>query len=84
MNGDWNRAPYKIILVDGVPAGICSVAEHSDHVFFSELQILPEYQVEGLGTKIMKERMQYAKSLDLDSRCFVKITRRNCIFALVS
>lgn len=64
----WNRAPHKIILVDGNAVGIYSVAEYPDHIFFSELQISPEYQGKGLGTKIMKEQMQYAKKRDLALR----------------
>lgn len=33
FNEGWNRAPHKIVLMDGVLAGIYSVAEHSDHIF---------------------------------------------------
>jgi GNAT superfamily N-acetyltransferase len=71
----WNLAPHKIILVDGVPAGVYSIAVHQDHIFFSELQILPGYQGHGIGTKIMKEQMQYAKSLGLPLR--LQVLREN-------
>ena len=71
----WVRAPHKIILVDGKPAGVCSTVTNPDHVFFSELQILPEYQGQGLGTKIMQEQMQYAKSLDVPLR--LQVLREN-------
>jgi GNAT superfamily N-acetyltransferase len=77
--GSWEEkiqdSFHKIILVDGVPAGVYSIAEHSDQIFFSELQILPEYQREGLGTKIMKEQIQYARSLDLPLR--LQVLREN-------
>jgi len=33
----WNRAPHKIILVDGVPTGAISIIENSEHIFLSEL-----------------------------------------------
>ena len=55
-------------MVDGNAVGIYSVAEYPDHIFLSELQISPEYQGKGLGTKIMKEQMQYAKKRDLALR----------------
>ncbi len=71
----WNRGPHKIILVGVIPVGIYSLAEHPDHLFFSEIQILPEYQGNGLGTKILKEQIQYAKSLGLPLR--LQVLREN-------
>lgn len=71
----WNRAPHKIIIVDGVPAGVFSVAVNSEHVFLSELQILPEYQGRGLGSQIIKQQMQDAKSLKLPLR--LQVLREN-------
>jgi len=71
----WNRAPHKVILVDDVPVGIYSIAVKSDHVFFSELQILPEYQGKGLGSKIVEEQMKHAKTLDLPLR--LQVLREN-------
>ena len=55
--------------------GIYSLAEHPDHLFFSEIQILPEYQGNGLGTKILEEQIQYAKSLGLPLR--LQVLREN-------
>ncbi|HMO19294.1 MAG TPA: GNAT family N-acetyltransferase [Oligoflexia bacterium] len=64
----WNRAPHKIVLLDDVPIGVLSIAIFLDHLFLSELQILPKYQGKGFGTAIARELMDYSKSLALPLR----------------
>lgn len=71
----WDRAPHKIILFDDTPIGVFSVDEHPDHIFFSELQILPEYQKLGIGTQIFKEQMDFARSKKLPLR--LQVLREN-------
>ena len=71
----WNRAPHKVLMVDGAPIGICSSAVNQDHVFLSELQILPEFQGQGIGTAVVQELMSEAKKLGLPLR--LQVLREN-------
>lgn len=45
----------EIIEVDGAPAGCLSVERHEDHIFLSLIEIAPQYQGQGLGTKLIEE-----------------------------
>ena len=71
----WDRAPHKVILLDGIPIGVFSVVEYHDHLFFSELQLLPEYQKRGIGTQIFKEQMSYAETKGIALR--LQVLREN-------
>jgi GNAT superfamily N-acetyltransferase len=71
----WGRAPHKLVLLDEVPIGVLSTAVTADHLFLSELQILPKYQGQGLGTVIVTELINYSKSLGLPLR--LQVLREN-------
>jgi GNAT superfamily N-acetyltransferase len=66
-----NRAPHKIVEVDGIPIGVVSTEIRADCLYLSELQLLPEYQGQGIGSLIAKEQMALAKSLNLPLRLVV-------------
>jgi ribosomal protein S18 acetylase RimI-like enzyme len=66
-----NRAPHKIVEIDGTPIGVVSTEIKRDCLYMSELQLLPEYQGQGIGSIIVKEQMAVAKSLNLPLRLVV-------------
>ena len=66
-----NRAPHKIVEIDGTPIGVVSTEIKPDCLYLSELQLLPEYQGQGIGSLIVKEQMAVAKSLNLPLRLVV-------------
>ena len=66
-----NRAPHKIVEIDGVPIGVVSTEIKTDCLYLSELQLLPEYQGRGIGSVIVKKQMEIAKSLNLPLRLVV-------------
>lgn len=66
-----NRAPHKIVEIDGLPIGVVSSEIKPDCLYLSELQLLPEYQGRGIGSLIVKEQMEIAKSLNLPLRLVV-------------
>ncbi|MEY4669569.1 MAG: hypothetical protein RL518_2268 [Pseudomonadota bacterium] len=66
-----NRAPHKIVELDGIPIGVVSTEIKPDCLYLSEIQLLPEYQGRGIGSLILKEQMELAKSLNLPLRLVV-------------
>ncbi len=64
----WNRAPHQIIQFDSRDVGIVSSAQHSDHLFLSELQILPEFQSRGIGTMVIHEHMERSRRMGVPLR----------------
>lgn len=51
----WVPETHQIIYFDGVPAGYCSFINYPDHIFASELVILPEFQGKGIGSKLLSD-----------------------------
>jgi GNAT superfamily N-acetyltransferase len=64
----WERAPSKIILEEGIPIGVLSFNLNNDHLFLSELQILPSSQNRGIGSHIVKGLIAEAQSLKIPLR----------------
>ena len=62
-------------MVNSTPIGICSSAANPDDVFFSEPQILPECQGQGIGKTVVQELMSEAKKLGLPLR--LQVLREN-------
>ncbi|MFZ2523298.1 MAG: GNAT family N-acetyltransferase [Minisyncoccia bacterium] len=49
----WIPETHQIIYFNNVPAGYCSFINYPDHIFASELVILPEFQGKGIGSKLL-------------------------------
>lgn len=58
----WNPANYQIIVVGGTDVGAIAVAEQGDHVFLSEIQIDPDFQNRGIGSKLVEDVVDRARS----------------------
>lgn len=71
----WRRAPHKIISYDGVEVGVVSVALKADHIFISEIQILPQYQSLGIGQHILEEQKQFSRESKLPLR--LQVLKKN-------
>ena len=50
----FDPAKRQVILLDGKPAGVLSVEEQADETFLALIEILPEYQGQGLGTAVIQ------------------------------
>lgn len=75
FSAKWGKNSDQIILLDGSPIGALSIAQHADHIFLYEIQILPEYQGRGLGSRIIKQQLEYAQKLHLPLR--LQVLREN-------
>ena len=59
---------YEILEREGRPIGALSVAEEEDHVFLRLIEILPEWQNGGLGTRLIAEVIARARKKNQPTR----------------
>jgi len=71
----WTRAPHQIVLLDEKPVGVISVEELDDHIFIHEIQIQPEFQKKGIGSRILSD--QCAKARLIGKLVKLKVLREN-------
>ena len=60
---EWQRAYFqerfdpsreRIVILEGEEIGVLAIEEKEDEVFLSKVYILPEYQGQGIGTRLMR------------------------------
>jgi len=51
----WDPPKTRIIERDGIPIGTIRIDQSDDHVFLSEIQILPVHQGQGIGSMLIRE-----------------------------
>ncbi|MFX1277990.1 MAG: GNAT family N-acetyltransferase [Promethearchaeota archaeon] len=56
----------KIVTKSGKDIGCISIREEEDHFFFSLIEILPQFQNQGIGTTLIKELLKKAKEEQKD------------------
>jgi len=64
----WNERPWSIIQADGQPIGTLSVQEHKDHIRFGEFYLLPQYQRQGIGSKLLQSVLERSDVISLPVR----------------
>lgn len=69
-------SPIQVIELDGVPVGAIAVHDAADHVFLAELQILPEFQNRGIGTRMLCAEIERATALGFPIRLRVLLQNR--------
>src|SRR5690606_12739949 len=52
---------YQIIQLDGEDIGVLSMSKMDEYYFLARIEILPEYQNQGIGTAIMSYLINRAK-----------------------
>ena len=57
----WGRMEYRVVEHGGKPVGTTSVSEEADHVFLNEIQILPAFQSQGIGTSLVTDLIEQAR-----------------------
>src|SRR5688500_18805726 len=68
-------ASFRIIEVDGVRVGAIGVHEAPDHLFLDALQLLPEFQHQGIGSAVLLRELERAAALGLPVR--LRVLHRN-------
>lgn len=69
------KSSGEIILWNGDAVGFLAKGIFPDHVFLSELQLLPEYQGRGVGTRIIRQIQEEAAQLKRPIR--LQVLREN-------
>jgi|SRR6187399_644842 len=62
------EAAFRIIDADGVRVGAIGVQDAPDHLFLDALQLLPEFQNQGIGTLVLLAELERAMALGLPVR----------------
>jgi ribosomal protein S18 acetylase RimI-like enzyme len=55
MTGDFDADRVRVIVVDGVDAGRLDVEERDDEVFLALIELAPEHQGRGIGSRLVRE-----------------------------
>jgi ribosomal protein S18 acetylase RimI-like enzyme len=58
----WESGQISIIKIDGEPVGMIQIFEEPDALEIGEVQILPNRQNEGIGSRILKQIIERARN----------------------
>jgi GNAT superfamily N-acetyltransferase len=58
----WDPVRYAILVCDGQPCGYTSIEDRDDAIIVRELVLLPEFHGRGIGTAILHETIERARS----------------------
>lgn len=61
----WRERPWSIVEAGEIPIGTLSVEELPDHIRFGEFYLLPEYQRQGIGSRLLRNVLERADALSL-------------------
>lgn len=61
----FDPAVTQIISIKGQDIGVVSIERQENCLFLSNLQVLPEFQRQGIGTAIIEEMLDRARDLNL-------------------
>lgn len=62
------HSPHEVLYYDEQPCGYFSMEEHADFIELHELVLLPEFQGKGIGSKILNDAVELAKTKNLPAR----------------
>lgn len=73
------RGHIAIVEVEGVRVGMIQCVDHLDHVEVAEIQIDPDVQRRGIGTRLLRDVMSEATARGLDVRLRVGLENREAM-----
>lgn len=62
FKGDWDSAAFEIILCDEVPCGYMCIEDREGDIHVRELVVLPQFQGQGVGSHILREVFERART----------------------
>jgi ribosomal protein S18 acetylase RimI-like enzyme len=65
MERRWAADQYQIILVDGERAGMLAQAQRDNQVVLKHIELMPEYQGRGIGSAVIRDVIEQARSKGL-------------------
>ena len=63
FKGKLQRGVFQVVELDRRPVGAVWSSEQEDHVLLHELLVLPEFQEQGIGTRILRLEIERAETL---------------------
>jgi GNAT superfamily N-acetyltransferase len=63
LEDTWPQSRYQILETGGQPIGVIWLSEEGDHIWLREIQIVPEHQGKGIGSKLIAEFISHASAL---------------------
>lgn len=57
----WGAGEFRIINFDSQDVGVFKVCDGGDHIEIVEIQLLPEYQSRGIGSRVLQIELALAK-----------------------
>lgn len=64
----WQCANYQIIEKEGTRIGTMRVTHQDDHAFLNEIQLLPDFQGRGIGSKLIRRELERAHKHNIPLR----------------
>ncbi|HIF9172729.1 TPA: GNAT family N-acetyltransferase [Photobacterium damselae] len=78
---EWNEDKPVVIEINGIRAGSYLVQLHSDHVYFGRFFLLPEFQGNGIGSKVLNELTDFADENKLAIKlCYLQGNRVGALY----
>jgi ribosomal protein S18 acetylase RimI-like enzyme len=62
----WNRGGIELIMIDDQRVGMVQLSESDSHLEIGEIQVHPEYQGTGIGTRLLCDVIDRAKRQGTD------------------
>jgi ribosomal protein S18 acetylase RimI-like enzyme len=72
---NWIALNLQIIEVDGIKAGCFSREIRRDDISINEIELLPQYQRQGIGTRLIEQQLDEARYLNFPVR--LQVLREN-------
>ena len=64
----WQPDQYRVIVLDGAAVGLLAVHQQSDQLYLSDIQIHPSRQNQGIGSAILTDLLEQARTLGVPLR----------------
>jgi len=71
----WEKANYRIIGIDDKRIGTIWTTEEKDHIQLNEIQLLPEFQRQGIGSDLVSNEVEKAKKCSKTMR--LRLLKKN-------
>ena len=57
--------PTQVVVVDGLAVGLLRVSERESAVFIDQVEIVPKYQGQGIGTSLINDLLARGRPVEL-------------------
>jgi ribosomal protein S18 acetylase RimI-like enzyme len=64
----WKHSDYQIVEKNGRKIGAIWITQHSNHIVLNEIQLLPEFQSQGIGTELIMEQLKTTREKNIPIR----------------